>query len=74
MLSINGLAQAIRVPPNRISLIVNEKRVHRADPAARLGLYFGTRRITDTAGSYFALRPLTRVFTSRLTYSRNSSR
>jgi addiction module HigA family antidote len=41
-ISINGLAQAIRVPPNRISLIVNEKRAITADTAARLGRFFGT--------------------------------
>ena len=38
-MSINGLAQAIHVPANRISLIVNEKR---RITAARLGRYFGT--------------------------------
>jgi addiction module HigA family antidote len=41
-ISINGLAQAIRVPANRISLIVNGKRNITADTAARLGRYFGT--------------------------------
>jgi addiction module HigA family antidote len=41
-ISINGLAQAIRVPANRISLIVNQKRGISADTAARLGRYFGT--------------------------------
>ncbi len=41
-ISINHLAQAIRVPANRISLIVNEKRGITADTAARLGRYFGT--------------------------------
>src|SRR5271165_3186291 len=41
-ISINGLAQAIRVPANRISLIVNGKRGITADTAARLGRYFGT--------------------------------
>jgi addiction module HigA family antidote len=41
-ISINGLAQAIRVPSNRISLIVNGKRGISADTAARLGRYFGT--------------------------------
>jgi antitoxin HigA-1 len=41
-ISVNGLAQAIRVPANRISLIVNEKRRLTADTAARLGRYFGT--------------------------------
>jgi addiction module HigA family antidote len=41
-ISINGLARAIRVPANRISLIVNEKRGITADTAARLGRYFGT--------------------------------
>ena len=41
-ISINALAQAIRVPANRISLIVNGKRGITADTAARLGRYFGT--------------------------------
>jgi addiction module HigA family antidote len=41
-ISINGLAQAIRVPSNRISLIVNGKRGITADTAARLARYFGT--------------------------------
>src|ERR1035441_5644844 len=41
-ISINGLAQAIRVPANRISLIVNEKRGITADTPARLARYFGT--------------------------------
>jgi addiction module HigA family antidote len=41
-ISINGPARAIRVPANRISLIVNEKRGITADTAARLGRYFGT--------------------------------
>jgi addiction module HigA family antidote len=41
-ISINGLAQAIRVPANRISLIVNRKRGITADTAARLARYFGT--------------------------------
>jgi len=41
-ISINGLAQAIRVPANRISLIVNEKRGITADTAMRLARYFGT--------------------------------
>ena len=41
-ISINGLAKAIRVPANRISLIENEKRGITADTAARLGRYFGT--------------------------------
>lgn len=40
--SINALAQAIRVPANRISLIVNGKRSITADTALRLGRYFGT--------------------------------
>jgi addiction module HigA family antidote len=41
-ISINGLAQSIRVPANRMSLIVNGKRGVTADTAARLGRYFGT--------------------------------
>jgi addiction module HigA family antidote len=40
-ISINGLAQAIRVPANRISLIVNERGIT-GDTAARLGRYFAT--------------------------------
>jgi len=38
-ISINGLVRAIRVPSNRISLIINEKR---GITAVRLGRYFGT--------------------------------
>lgn len=41
-ISINGLAQAIRVPPNRISLIVNRRRSITADTAVRLARFFGT--------------------------------
>jgi addiction module HigA family antidote len=41
-ISINGLAQAIRVPANRISLIVNGRRAITADTAARLARFFGT--------------------------------
>ena len=41
-IGINGLAQAIRVPANRIHLIVNGKRGITADTATRLGRYFGT--------------------------------
>jgi len=40
--SINALAQAIRVPANRISLIVNERRAITADTALRLATFFGT--------------------------------
>ena len=40
-LSINALARAIDVPPNRISGIVNGKRAITADTALRLGKYFG---------------------------------
>jgi addiction module HigA family antidote len=40
-LSINALARAIDVPPNRVSEIVNGKRAITADTALRLGKYFG---------------------------------
>jgi addiction module HigA family antidote len=40
--SINALAQAIRVPAKRISLIVNERRAITADTALRLATFFGT--------------------------------
>ena len=39
-LSINALARAIYVPPNRVSEIVNGKRAITADTALRLGKYF----------------------------------
>src|SRR6202167_4239588 len=41
-ISINGLALALRVPPTRISAIVNETRAITADTALRLGRYFST--------------------------------
>jgi addiction module HigA family antidote len=41
-ISINGLAQSIRVPANRISLIVNERRGITADTAVRLARFFDT--------------------------------
>ena len=41
-ISINALAQSIRVPANRISLIVNQRRAITADTAARLARFFGT--------------------------------
>ena len=41
-LSINALARALHVPPNRIGGIVNGKRAISADTALRLGKYFGT--------------------------------
>ena len=40
-ISINGLARALAVPPNRISGIVNGTRAITADTALRLGKYFG---------------------------------
>ena len=39
--SINALARALVVPPNRVSAIVNGKRAITADTALRLGKYFG---------------------------------
>ena len=41
-LSANGLARAVRVPPNRISAIVNGGRGLTADTALRLAKVFGT--------------------------------
>jgi addiction module HigA family antidote len=41
-LSINALARALAVPPNRIGAIVNGTRAITADTALRLGKYFGT--------------------------------
>ena len=41
-LSANGLARAMRVPPNRISAIVNGGRGLTADTALRLSKAFGT--------------------------------
>lgn len=41
-ISMNALARAIRVPPNRVSEIVAGDRAVTADTAMRLGRYFGT--------------------------------
>ena len=41
-ISINALARALAVPPNRVSAIVNGTRAISADSALRLGKYFGT--------------------------------
>ena len=41
-LSINALARALAVPPNRIGAIVNGTRAISAATALRLGKYFGT--------------------------------
>lgn len=41
-LSINALARALAVPPNRVGAIVNGTRAITADTALRLGKYFGT--------------------------------
>jgi addiction module HigA family antidote len=41
-ISINALARALRVPPNRVSAIVNGTRGITADTALRLGRFFGT--------------------------------
>jgi antitoxin HigA-1 len=41
-MSARKLAEAIGVPPNRISDIVRERRGMTADTALRLGRYFGT--------------------------------
>ena len=40
--SINRLARDLRVPPTRISEIVNQKRGISSDTALRLSRYFGT--------------------------------
>jgi addiction module HigA family antidote len=41
-MSARQLAEALSVPPNRISEIVRERRGMTADTAIRLGRYFGT--------------------------------
>jgi addiction module HigA family antidote len=41
-LSARALAEAIGVPPNRLTEIVRERRALTADTAIRLGRYFGT--------------------------------
>ncbi|MBF0133718.1 MAG: HigA family addiction module antidote protein [Magnetococcales bacterium] len=41
-LSANALAQALGVPPNRITAILNGRRSITADTAIRLAHYFGT--------------------------------
>jgi addiction module HigA family antidote len=41
-LSANAVALAMRIPPNRLTEIINGKRSISADTAMRLGRYFGT--------------------------------
>ena len=41
-MSANALARELRVPPNRITAIVNRTRAVSADTALRLARYFGT--------------------------------
>lgn len=41
-LSANALAQALGVPPNRVTAILREQRGITADTALRLARYFGT--------------------------------
>ena len=41
-ISINRLAREIRVPPNRVSAVVNGRRAVTADTALRLARFFGT--------------------------------
>ena len=41
-MSANALARELRVPPNRITAIVNQTRSATADTALRLARYFGT--------------------------------
>ena len=40
--SVNRLARELRVPPTRISEIVNQRRAVTTDTALRLARYFGT--------------------------------
>jgi addiction module HigA family antidote len=40
--SANAAALALRIPANRLTEIINEKRSISADTAMRLGRYFGT--------------------------------
>ena len=41
-ISAYALAKALRVPPNRVTAIVNGERAITADTALRLARYFGT--------------------------------
>ncbi|HWZ34051.1 MAG TPA: HigA family addiction module antitoxin [Bryobacteraceae bacterium] len=41
-LSANAAALALRIPANRLTEIINERRSISADTALRLGRYFGT--------------------------------
>jgi addiction module HigA family antidote len=41
-LSASELARRLRVPPNRLTAILNARRAITADTALRLGHYFGT--------------------------------
>ena len=41
-LSVSQLARDLNIPPNRLYLIINDKRELTVDTAMRLGKYFGT--------------------------------
>jgi addiction module HigA family antidote len=41
-LSANAIARALRVPPNRVTALLNEERTVTADTALRFARYFGT--------------------------------
>jgi antitoxin HigA-1 len=66
-ISINALARALAVPPNRIGAIVNGTRAITADTALRLGKYFGTSPETwlDLQSDY-ELRVARRTVWSRI--------
>ncbi len=66
-ISINALARALAVPPNRVSAIVNGTRAITADTALRLGKYFGASPETwlDLQSDY-ALRVARRTVGKRI--------
>jgi addiction module HigA family antidote len=67
-ISINQLARDLRVPPNRISAIVNGKRAITADTALRLGTYFHVSpELWLDLQSDYDLRVLRRTAGSRIT-------
>jgi antitoxin HigA-1 len=41
-LSASAIARALRVPPNRVTALLNEERAVTADTALRFARYFGT--------------------------------
>ena len=70
-LSANALARELKVPPNRVTGILNEERAITADTAMRLATYFGTSEEfwmnLQTAYELSVARPMAKVIAAEVT-------